>query len=253
MRLAAAALLFCVLTPSLTAAHEIGTTNVRLTHDSAGSWIAVITTAPQSLLNELEVESGLRRSQGLDAMRLRQQLEALLPALASHLDLRFDGTRCPLTASIDRLEVPAEVTRAAFAIIRGTCEAPVSNATAVSWSDDLVYSTYALTLERAGAPRTVWIEAGGSASLLLYERGADARLAVVGQYLMLGFEHILPRGVDHILFVLGMFLVARSLRPILVQVTSFTLAHSLTLGLTMYGIVSLPPKIVEPLIAVSIA
>jgi hypothetical protein len=43
------------------------------------------------------------------------------------------------------------------------------------------------------------------------------------------------------------------LRPILAQVTSFTVAHSLTLALTMYGVVSLPPSIVEPLIAVSIA
>ena len=53
--------------------------------------------------------------------------------------------------------------------------------------------------------------------------------------------------------MLGLFLLSARLRPILLQVTTFTLAHSLTLGLTMYGIVSLPPRIVEPLIALSIA
>jgi len=62
-----------------------------------------------------------------------------------------------------------------------------------------------------------------------------------------------PEGLDHILFVLGIFLLTTQLRPVLVQVTSFTIAHSVTLGLTMYGVVSLTPRIVEPLIALSIA
>ena len=53
--------------------------------------------------------------------------------------------------------------------------------------------------------------------------------------------------------MLGLFLLSMRLRPILVQVTTFTIAHSITLALTMYGIVSLPSRIVEPLIALSIA
>ncbi|MQY45123.1 HupE/UreJ family protein [Rhizobiales bacterium RZME27] len=73
------------------------------------------------------------------------------------------------------------------------------------------------------------------------------------QYLELGFLHILPEGLDHILFVLGIFLLSPHWRPILVQVTAFTLAHSVTLGLSMYGIVSLPSHFVEPLIALSVA
>jgi len=74
----------------------------------------------------------------------------------------------------------------------------------------------------------------------------------VRQYLALGFTHILPKGTDHILFVLGVFLLSQRWKPILLQVTAFTLAHTLTLGLTIYGIVSLSPAIVEPLIALSI-
>ena len=69
---------------------------------------------------------------------------------------------------------------------------------------------------------------------------------------MLGFTHILPKGLDHILFVLGIFLFSRRLRPMLWQVSAFTVAHSITLGLTLYGLVSLSPSIVEPLIALSI-
>jgi hypothetical protein len=75
----------------------------------------------------------------------------------------------------------------------------------------------------------------------------------VKQYLTLGYTHILPKGLDHILFVLGIFLLSPRLKTMLLQVTAFTVAHSITLGLTMYGIVSLSPRIVEPLIALSIA
>ena len=72
------------------------------------------------------------------------------------------------------------------------------------------------------------------------------------QYFGLGFTHILPKGLDHILFVLGIFLLSLRWKAILLQVSTFTLAHSITLGLTMYGIVSLPARVVEPLIALSI-
>jgi hypothetical protein len=72
------------------------------------------------------------------------------------------------------------------------------------------------------------------------------------EFIRLGFEHILPRGLDHILFVLGLFLLSTRVRPLLLQVTAFTLAHSITLALSLYGIFRLPPAVVEPLIAASI-
>lgn len=74
-----------------------------------------------------------------------------------------------------------------------------------------------------------------------------------GQYIILGFEHILPKGIDHILFVLGLYLLSRNLRTLLWQISAFTVAHSITLALAMSGIASLPSHIVEPLIALSIA
>jgi hypothetical protein len=120
----------------------------------------------------------------------------------------------------------------------------------------------------AGAPAP--IEAGHVADLVtmrqMLERGArsdpypldrppppPSRWQVVRQYLWLGYEHILPLGLDHILFVLGLYLLNTAWRPLLVQVTSFTAAHTLTLGLSTYGVVGLSPAIVEPLIALSIA
>ena len=53
--------------------------------------------------------------------------------------------------------------------------------------------------------------------------------------------------------MLGIFLLSPRLKTMLLQVTAFTVAHSITLGLSIYGLVSLPSRIVEPLIALSIA
>ncbi len=82
---------------------------------------------------------------------------------------------------------------------------------------------------------------------------ADGDESVVLRFVKLGFTHILPDGLDHILFVLGLFFFSTLLRPLLIQVTAFTIAHSLTLGLSLLGVISLPSRIVEPLIALSIA
>jgi hypothetical protein len=72
------------------------------------------------------------------------------------------------------------------------------------------------------------------------------------RFLALGVTHILPFGLDHVLFVAGLALLSPRLAPLLAQVTAFTLAHTLTLALSSYGVVSLPSRLVEPLIALSI-
>ena len=77
-------------------------------------------------------------------------------------------------------------------------------------------------------------------------------LTLASDYLYQGFVHILPRGLDHILFVLALFLFAKRRSTLIWQISAFTLAHTITLALGIYGIISLPSNIVEPLIALSI-
>lgn len=72
-------------------------------------------------------------------------------------------------------------------------------------------------------------------------------------YLRLGFKHIVPEGLDHILFVLALFFLGQTWRKLVAQTTVFTIAHATTLFLSRYGVFSLPGKYVEPLIAFSIA
>jgi hypothetical protein len=75
---------------------------------------------------------------------------------------------------------------------------------------------------------------------------------VVGYYVKLGIEHIIPKGLDHIVFVVGLCLLSTKFKTILWQATAFTVAHSITLALSMKEVITLPSAIVEPLIALSI-
>lgn len=81
--------------------------------------------------------------------------------------------------------------------------------------------------------------------------GAPSRHFV--DWLVLGFRHILPAGLDHILFILGVFLLRPAWKPLLWQSLTFTVAHSITLAAAALGWVVLPEKWVECAIALSIA
>ncbi len=75
--------------------------------------------------------------------------------------------------------------------------------------------------------------------------------------LKMGFTHVIPHGLDHLLFILGLFFMARNWRPLLSQSLTFTLAHSITLGLAASGIFQVSrwsgAWLIEPMIALSIA
>jgi len=75
---------------------------------------------------------------------------------------------------------------------------------------------------------------------------------VIWFYLKLGFEHIVPLGLDHILFVICLCLLNNKFKTVFWQATAFTVAHSITLALSMQNIIMLPAEIVEPIIALSI-
>jgi len=85
-----------------------------------------------------------------------------------------------------------------------------------------------------------------------YELASLPQTGVAWVYLKLGFEHIVPLGLDHILFVLSIFFLSPKLKTVLWQATAFTVAHSITLGLAMYNLITPLPAIVEPIIALSI-
>ena len=99
---------------------------------------------------------------------------------------------------------------------------------------------------------------GGEMSARLPRDGAvdESAAAVFWRFVVEGVEHIIPKGLDHILFVFGLFLFSLAWRPLLAQITAFTLAHTVTLGLATLSVITIPPTqiwLVETLIAISIA
>jgi hydrogenase/urease accessory protein HupE len=88
-----------------------------------------------------------------------------------------------------------------------------------------------------------------SPSFLIPEKASKTKVA--GSYLVLGIEHILG-GFDHLLFVLGLLLIVRSTMLLVKTITSFTLAHSVTLAMATLGFVNVSQSPVEAVIALSI-
>ena len=90
-------------------------------------------------------------------------------------------------------------------------------------------------------------------SSLISKQTRSSGLSTTIEYLVLGIEHIVPKGLDHILFIIGIFFYAIKFKPLLLQVTMFTVAHSITLILASFNLIFIPATIVEPLIALSIS
>ena len=92
-----------------------------------------------------------------------------------------------------------------------------------------------------------------SAHVTSYDLAQMSQQAIGWEYLKLGFNHILPYGYDHVLFILGLFLLNPKLKTLFWQATAFTVAHTITLSLAMSGKINPLPSVTEPLIALSIA
>ena len=105
-------------------------------------------------------------------------------------------------------------------------------------------------------PRIVSVPPGGKIVLLQVAASGDASAAkqsLTGGWVMSGFRHVLPLGLDHMLFILGLFLLVPKWKPLMGQSLLFTLAHSVSLALAVFGWVHLNGRLVEILIAFSIA
>lgn len=241
------ALAFGLLLPL--GAHELGAATVHLRISADQRADVRVDVDPEHLPLALNPFVGLDPS-APDTER-RTRMEAFIRSFMAHLRLDGGGRALHATAALEPLSLDLTQRRFAF---RFAFELP-PGARALVWKEELPLGQYFFTVGREGRTEELklWMEGGKAREVPL-----DPVLPKIGRgglilsYVRLGFTHILPEGLDHILFVLGIFLLSLRLRPILWQVTAFTVAHSITLGLSLYGVVSLRPAIVEPLIALSI-
>ncbi|MCA1651667.1 MAG: HupE/UreJ family protein [Acidobacteria bacterium] len=244
-----------LLTGARVLAHEIGTARVSVVLLEQGRYELEVVTDAVSLLDKLETVSGGSPADMVGPAALRQRLEQLDTVFQQRVVIAFDGQQVQPAVSWSVAQ-PSTVGGNPVATIRLAGNVPPS-AHYLSWKYSWTFTSYALIARRgaSGLPTTEWLEGGQTSTPLSLNAAAPevSRLRLAWRYVVLGFTHILPKGLDHVLFVLGIVLLSRRLRPILLQISAFTVAHSITLALSMYGLVTLPSSIVEPAIALSIA
>lgn len=259
-------LLLLLLAPFAALAHEIRPTIVDLTIADDGALTLLERVNLESLLagigeqhqdTDQSSQAGRYRSlRMLAPAELRLELESFLPTLLAGSRIEADGV--PLGLRLVEATIPpvGDTALARDSQIRLAGSLP-AGAAQLRWQWQQSFGSSVLRVSDA-AGRDLYsdyLPAGKASSAIPTGNGsvgATARQSGFGDYLLIGFQHILPKGLDHILFVVGLFLLNARISALLWQVTAFTLAHTLTLALAIYGVLAVPSSVVEPLIAASI-
>lgn len=192
------------------------------------------------------------RLRALSAEALLSELEANWPDLSNGFFLEGAGA---LTLRGGEVNVPASDELARETVL--FLSAPVdAGAVGVSFGWKAENGVLVLRQARDGATYVALLENGDMSELLPIQGVVEETAgAAFWRFLVEGFEHIIPKGLDHILFVLGLFFFSLRWSPILWQVTAFTVAHTMTLALATLGIINIPAEwmwLVEAFIALSI-
>ena len=100
---------------------------------------------------------------------------------------------------------------------------------------------------------TKYLQSGVEADKIFFkENNFRSNLVSFMNFFVLGIQHIIPKGLDHILFIFGLFLFSSSINKLVKQITIFTIAHSVTLIFVSLSVIKINSNIVEPVIALSI-
>lgn len=234
-------------------AHEIGTSVLDVAIVRGEGVEVDVSLGVHAHLVDLAAGSDEDQDGALTQGEIDHTLQSFEAYLVARLDVLADGKKCPGKLA------EAHPTRRGGAQVRMHFRCAGNAATVVDIDNrvffDLVSTHTFIGTLRDGA-RTFQVRMDG-ANRRLHFAAATTQLAeastlsLIGEYIALGFEHILG-GIDHLLFVFTLVIVARRFRDLAWLVTSFTLAHSLTLTLAALDIVTLSPSFVEPAIALTI-
>jgi len=207
----------------------------------------------QSLANtdDTELANNYDQFRSMAPEKLESVFREFWPEMASRFSINAPA---PLELVLQSVLVPetgnVDLPRESSITVAASLE-PGTPGVRVSWPAD--YGQLVIRQQGVDEPFTGLIANGGSSELILVAGGnKKTALQVFFEYIPVGFDHIIPKGLDHILFVLGLFFLATRLKPLVWQISVFTLAHTVTLVLGAVGLISIPASIVEPLIAASI-
>lgn len=191
----------------------------------------------------------------LGADELAAQMRQAFPALAEDFSLFLDGQKAPLTLIAVSVADEPDMRLARDTILEISTRLPTGgDSISVEWPA----ARGAVLIRQMGAGSDPayadYLASGGTSNAFsLAIKAPPAVTDVITTYVHSGIIHIIPDGLDHILFVIGLLAYSLSGRALIWQVSLFTVAHTLTLGLASLGWVTISGDVVEPLIALSIA
>ena len=188
-----------------------------------------------------------------DPAALEAALRAAWPQISKGMTIQAGDARVPLEIVSVAVPEVGDVSLPRDTVLTLQAALPADGAD-VRFGWDAAYGSVIVRQVGGGEDAYSAILQGGDLSEPLPREGVvtEGALPVFGRFIISGFEHIIPKGLDHILFVLGLFFFALRAGPLLAQVTAFTVAHTVTLALASLKIITLPASVVEPLIAASI-
>ena len=214
--------------------------------------VAGIDLSTVSDTNEAPQAASYDDLRALGPADLETRFTAFWPQMAANITLDAGGTA--LTPELMALEIPETGNPDITRISKITFRAPLpagAKTVRIGWA--AAYGALVIRQMGVEKPYDGYLEGGETSEpIALAGGGQPGAAATFLRYCAVGFDHILPKGLDHVLFVLGLFFLAARLRPLLWQVSAFTVAHTVTLALSALGYVSVPAAIVEPVIALSI-
>ncbi len=200
----------------------------------------------------LDASEDVDQLRALEPEALRAELEPKLPGFANRLEMTASGTPVPLIATVTSVDEVGNTDLPRDTVIELSGPLPDGSDT-ISLTWPAAYGALVLRQQGVEEPYTGYLEGGQNTGDIQLGGGDEASgWMTFATYIPVGFDHILPKGLDHILFVLGLFFLSTRMTPLLWQVSAFTLAHTITLAMAVLGIVSVSGSIVEPLIALSI-
>lgn len=216
------------------------------------AYLAGIDLSQFSFMDDSEQSDAYDRLRGLDVVDLTTKLDAAWPNLSSDIQIIQNGQPLELSLmafTVDDIEND-EIARYSVATISGalTGSGPITVQFPKSLGEVVVRQ------EGVENPLTQLLDAGTVSDPIIAEGLEEAKSGwgTFVEYIPVGFDHIVPKGLDHILFVLGIFFLGAGWRALIWQISAFTLAHTVTLALGALEIVVISGSIVEPLIAASI-
>jgi hypothetical protein len=240
-------------------AHEAGTTRVSIAFDENRSYRIDIVTDASALAEKLEASAGRQLPMNAPPPLVERIVRSSDDVFRRRLKIQFDDVQSQPDVAY-RVDPAVDATSVAGVTITMSGQVP-TRSHRFTWSYGWTFTSYVLTLEdRDSETPVVQTLEGDQASAPFSLKPPPTRtdrvrttLRSAVRYASAGWTAVLPHGIDHVMFVLGVYFLSRRAKSGICHLGAFMVASSLAAGLASFGLVGIPTRVLAPLVGLSIA